>query len=62
MQENTMNDVSHLFKPGYVFKVEKYDFDSPEIKAEIEAAHRFQAECLERKKVDPESLNRVMTI
>ena len=62
MQKNTKDDVSHLFKPGYEFKVEKYDFESPEIKKEIETTHRLQRECMDRKIIDPESLKRRMTI
>ena len=62
MEKNNTDDVSHLFKPGYEFKVEKYDFESSEIKKEIENAHRLQQECKDRKIIDPESLQRIMTI
>ena len=51
-----------LFKEGYTFKVEVYDFDSPEIKKEIEAAHKEQQAILDRKVVDVDSLNRVCVL
>lgn len=51
-----------LFKEGYIFKVEVYDFDSPEIKKEIEAAHKEQQAILDRKVVDVDSLNRVCVL
>jgi len=51
-----------LFKEGYTFKVEVYDFDSPEIKKEIELAHKEQQEILDRKVVDVDSLNRVCVL
>jgi hypothetical protein len=40
-----------LFKEGYVFEVETHDFDSPEIKKEVEAAHREQQAILDRTKL-----------
>ena len=40
-----------LFKEGYVFEVEAYDFDSPEIKKEVETAHREQQTILDRTKL-----------
>ncbi len=51
-----------LFKEGYTFKVEVYDFDSPEIKNEIEVAHKEQQAILDRKVVDVDSLNRVCVL
>ena len=51
-----------LFKEGYTFKVEVYDFDSPEIKKEIEVAHKEQQAILDRKVVDVDSLNRVCVL
>lgn len=51
-----------LFKDGYVFQVETIDFDSPEIQKEITDCHKAQRECLERKIVDNESLEKRMGI
>lgn len=51
-----------LFKEGYTFKVEVYDFESPEIKKEIEAAHKEQQAILDRKVVDVDSLSRVCAL
>jgi len=51
-----------LFKKGYTFKIEVYDFDSPELKKEIEAAHKEQQAILDRKVVDVDSLNRVCVL
>ncbi len=62
MEKDKKEDISHLFKPGYKFKVEKFDFESPEIKEEIANTHRLQQECMDRKIIDPESLERRMTI
>lgn len=42
------NSLDWLFKPWYVFKVEVYDFDSPEIKAQIAQALREGREIIER--------------
>lgn len=51
-----------LFKEGYTFKVEVYDFNSPEIKNEIEATHKEQQAILDRKVVDVDSLSRVCAV
>ncbi len=51
-----------LFKEGYTFKVEVYDFESEEIKKQIEAAHKAQQDILERKVVDVDSLNRACVL
>lgn len=60
--EKNTEDVSHLFKPGYKFEVPIIDFNSAEVKAEIAQAHFEQAEIMERKKIDTESLYRRMDI
>jgi len=56
------NKESDLFKEGYTFKVEVYDFDSPEMKKNIENAHKEQQEILDRMKVDYDSLNKTCDI
>ncbi len=40
---------SDILKPGTKLKVSKIDFNSPEIKKQIESCLRQQRECLERK-------------
>lgn len=56
------NKEKDLFKDGYTFKVEVYDFDSPEMKKDIENAHKEQQEILDRMKVDYDSLNKTCDI
>ena len=56
------NKESELFNKGYNFKVEIYDFDSPEIKKDIENAHKEQQAILDRMKVDYDSLNKTCDI
>ena len=62
IQTAVSEDVSHLFKAGYAFKVEVYDFNSDEIRKEIEIAHQEQQAILDRKMVDSDSLNRVCSL
>lgn len=61
-KKDVKKDIMSIFKEGYVFKVEVYDFDSPEIQKLIADTHKAQQECLDRKKLDYESLQRRMTI
>ena len=51
-----------IFKDGYVFQVEVLDFDSDEIKTEINNCITEQKKCMDRLVIDQESLNKRCTI
>lgn len=47
-----------IFRPGYEFKVAHFDLESDETKKLIRECVRLQEECLQRKEITQEVLNK----
>jgi hypothetical protein len=60
--ENPRKSLKGLVKPGAKLKARKIDFNDPEVIEMLRAVREEQKKCLERKKIDPKTLDIVINI